>query len=116
APVSGTRQCRGMSSPEPAAKQACPRLYGSPEWHRRGPGLMEDGAPRFAIFQFCASDRCLLSFGSALGGLGSDEWTSRRNGLTRYFRAWALQNRVIGALLMREIQLRWGRRNLGFAW
>lgn len=29
---------------------------------------------------------------------------------------WAIQNRVIGALLMREIQLRWGRRNLGFAW
>jgi capsular polysaccharide transport system permease protein len=24
--------------------------------------------------------------------------------------------RVIGALFMREIQLRWGRRNLGFAW
>lgn len=27
-----------------------------------------------------------------------------------------MQRRVIGALLMRDIQLRWGRRNLGFAW
>jgi capsular polysaccharide transport system permease protein len=26
------------------------------------------------------------------------------------------QKRVLGALFMREIQLRWGRRNLGFAW
>ena len=33
-----------------------------------------------------------------------------------FLRSWAVQNRVIGALLMREIQLRWGRRNLGFAW
>ncbi len=33
-----------------------------------------------------------------------------------YTRAWLLQSRVIGALLMRDIQLRWGRRNLGFAW
>jgi capsular polysaccharide transport system permease protein len=31
-------------------------------------------------------------------------------------RGWAVQRRVIGALLMRDIQLRWGRRNLGFAW
>jgi capsular polysaccharide transport system permease protein len=31
-------------------------------------------------------------------------------------RAWRVQKRVIGALIMREIQIRWGRRNLGFAW
>lgn len=31
-------------------------------------------------------------------------------------RGWAIQRRVLGALLMREIQSRWGRRNLGFAW
>jgi capsular polysaccharide transport system permease protein len=31
-------------------------------------------------------------------------------------RAWAVQQRVWGALFMREIQIRWGRRNLGFAW
>ncbi len=36
--------------------------------------------------------------------------------MTRYLRALAVQNRVIGALLMRDIQQRWGRRNLGFAW
>lgn len=28
----------------------------------------------------------------------------------------ATQRRVLGALVMREIQTRWGRRNLGFAW
>ena len=27
-----------------------------------------------------------------------------------------MQRRVLGALFMREIQTRWGRRNLGFAW
>lgn len=31
-------------------------------------------------------------------------------------RAGVVQGRVVGALLMRDIQLRWGRRNLGFAW
>jgi capsular polysaccharide transport system permease protein len=31
-------------------------------------------------------------------------------------RGWAVQSRVIGALLMRDLHLRWGRRNLGFAW
>jgi len=36
--------------------------------------------------------------------------------LTSFASAWAVQRRVIGALLMREIQARWGRRNLGFAW
>ncbi len=29
---------------------------------------------------------------------------------------WAVQRRVLGAIMMREIQTRWGRRNLGFAW
>jgi capsular polysaccharide transport system permease protein len=32
------------------------------------------------------------------------------------WQAWSIQRRVWGALLMREIQTRWGRRNLGFAW
>jgi len=32
------------------------------------------------------------------------------------WQGWRVQRRVIGALFMREIQLRWGRRNLGFAW
>jgi capsular polysaccharide transport system permease protein len=32
------------------------------------------------------------------------------------WRAWSLQKRIWGALFMREIQVRWGRRNLGFAW
>jgi capsular polysaccharide transport system permease protein len=32
------------------------------------------------------------------------------------WRALAVQKRVMGALFMREIQIRWGRRNLGFAW
>lgn len=32
------------------------------------------------------------------------------------WRCWRVQKRVIGALFMREIQIRWGRRNLGFAW
>jgi capsular polysaccharide transport system permease protein len=36
--------------------------------------------------------------------------------LRELFRAMGVQNRVLGALLMREIQSRWGRRNLGFAW
>jgi capsular polysaccharide transport system permease protein len=31
-------------------------------------------------------------------------------------RQWAVQRRVLGAIFMREIQTRWGRRNLGFAW
>lgn len=30
--------------------------------------------------------------------------------------AWAVQRRVWVAVMMREIQTRWGRRNLGFAW
>ncbi len=33
-----------------------------------------------------------------------------------FWRAWRIQQRVLGALFMREIQIRWGRRNLGFAW
>lgn len=32
------------------------------------------------------------------------------------WRAWRVQKRIVGALFMREIQIRWGRRNLGFAW
>jgi capsular polysaccharide transport system permease protein len=32
------------------------------------------------------------------------------------WRALQVQKRVLGALFMREIQIRWGRRNLGFAW
>ena len=37
-------------------------------------------------------------------------------GVSGFLRALATQKRVIGSLLMREIQVRWGRRNLGFAW
>src|SRR6266481_984246 len=29
---------------------------------------------------------------------------------------WRSQRRVLGAIFLREIQSRWGRRNLGFAW
>lgn len=36
--------------------------------------------------------------------------------MRQLLREWAIQRRVLGALLMREIQTRWGRRNLGFAW
>ena len=32
------------------------------------------------------------------------------------WRALLVQRHVLGALFMREIQIRWGRRNLGFAW
>src|SRR5215472_8784194 len=38
---------------------------------------------------------------------------SRMPGL---WRGWLVQRRVLGAIFMREIQIRWGRRNLGFAW
>ena len=31
-------------------------------------------------------------------------------------RGWRVQKRVWGALFMRQMQSRWGRRNLGFAW
>jgi capsular polysaccharide transport system permease protein len=46
-------------------------------------------------------------------GYGQTSW---RKGLKSLVRGWAVQSRVIGALLMREMHLRWGRRNLGFAW
>jgi capsular polysaccharide transport system permease protein len=36
--------------------------------------------------------------------------------LRELWRAWRIQKRVLGAIFMREIQTRWGRRNLGFAW
>jgi capsular polysaccharide transport system permease protein len=36
--------------------------------------------------------------------------------LRELLRGWRVQKRVWGALFMREIQIRWGRRNLGFAW
>jgi capsular polysaccharide transport system permease protein len=36
--------------------------------------------------------------------------------LNRFRQSWAAQRRVLGALVMRDIQTRWGRRNLGFAW
>ena len=31
-------------------------------------------------------------------------------------RGLAIQKGVLGALFMREIEVRWGRRNVGFAW
>lgn len=33
-----------------------------------------------------------------------------------FLRSWAIQRRVIGALLMREILTRYGRHNIGFLW
>ena len=33
-----------------------------------------------------------------------------------FLRGLAIQKGVLGALLMREIEIRWGRRNVGFAW
>jgi len=36
--------------------------------------------------------------------------------LRELLRCLAIQRRVLGALFMREIHTRWGRRNLGFAW
>ena len=36
--------------------------------------------------------------------------------LRPYGRAWAIQRRVIGALLIREILTRFGRHNIGFLW
>jgi ABC-type polysaccharide/polyol phosphate export permease len=33
-----------------------------------------------------------------------------------FWHALAVQQRVIGALFMREFMTRWGRRTLGFAW
>jgi len=33
-----------------------------------------------------------------------------------FFRSWAIQRRVIGALLMREVLTRFGRHNIGFLW
>jgi capsular polysaccharide transport system permease protein len=38
---------------------------------------------------------------------------SRMPGL---WRGWLVQKAVLEALFMREVQIRWGRRNLGFAW
>jgi capsular polysaccharide transport system permease protein len=32
------------------------------------------------------------------------------------WQAWTVQKRVLEAVFLREIQIRWGRRNLGFAW
>jgi capsular polysaccharide transport system permease protein len=36
--------------------------------------------------------------------------------LSGFRKSWAAQRRVLGALIMRDIQTRWGRRNIGFAW
>jgi capsular polysaccharide transport system permease protein len=53
-------------------------------------------------------------------GGGRLGWASRAIGgqraLNRFRQSWAAQRRVLGALVMRDIQTRWGRRNLGFAW
>ena len=37
-------------------------------------------------------------------------------GLSSLLQSWAVQRRVWGALILRDIQTRWGRRNIGFAW
>jgi capsular polysaccharide transport system permease protein len=41
---------------------------------------------------------------------------SSLSALRSVLRGLATQKRVLGAMLLREIQIRWGRRNLGFAW
>lgn len=38
------------------------------------------------------------------------------NGEASIARSWAIQRRVIGALLMREVLTRYGRHNIGFLW
>lgn len=38
------------------------------------------------------------------------------NGEASLLRSWAIQRRVIGALLMREVLTRYGRHNIGFSW
>jgi capsular polysaccharide transport system permease protein len=40
----------------------------------------------------------------------------RTSDIRALLRGLAAQKRVMGAMFMREIQIRWGRRNLGFAW
>jgi ABC-type polysaccharide/polyol phosphate export permease len=37
-------------------------------------------------------------------------------GLRPLWRDFAVQQQVIGGIMMREMMTRWGRRNLGFAW
>jgi capsular polysaccharide transport system permease protein len=37
-------------------------------------------------------------------------------GLRQVWRDFTVQRRVVGAIMMRELVTRWGRRNLGFAW
>lgn len=36
--------------------------------------------------------------------------------MRNFFHAFSIQKRVLAAIALREIQTRWGRRNLGFAW
>lgn len=47
-------------------------------------------------------------------GAGTSELV--RVELSSLSRSWAIQNRVLGALLMREILTRYGRHNIGFLW
>ena len=42
--------------------------------------------------------------------------TIPKKGASAFLRSWAIQRRVIGALLMREILTRFGRHNIGFLW
>jgi ABC-type polysaccharide/polyol phosphate export permease len=35
---------------------------------------------------------------------------------TSFLQSWAIQRRVVGALLMREVMTRYGRHNIGFLW
>lgn len=55
--------------------------------------------------------------GSSLPGFastrGHESVTKSLRELRRYF---AIQRGVVGAIVMRELVTRWGRRNLGFAW
>jgi capsular polysaccharide transport system permease protein len=38
------------------------------------------------------------------------------SGLRLLWRDFTVQRQVVGAIMMRELMTRWGRRNLGFAW
>jgi capsular polysaccharide transport system permease protein len=70
------------------------------------------------VTSFCALRRrllCSADAGLRRGG-GRVVIVGEYRELNTYLQHWAVQRRVWGALVMREIQTRWGRRNLGFAW
>jgi capsular polysaccharide transport system permease protein len=48
--------------------------------------------------------------------VSTQERKGMTNSLRKLQRSFAIQRNVIGAIVMRELVTRWGRRNLGFAW